>query len=219
MKCIRCDSELESGATTEHQQLQVLIDWLCEVTCIKWRRGWLNLPASGCEQYGIVDIETSNITKYQKPPEIQVYEHESDTDENGCKERKYCQLINITEKLSISLIVINDTGNKAGCDDPEDVYTTTAMDVLKHIRTTSYAHNNKPDELNWLNRSNWTIENTLKENKDGEVCGTRSEMRIFAEFCQTISLPIDSRLAATCKIVSCGTEVDVCEETNPDCKE
>lgn len=219
MICIRCNSDLESGATTEHAQLQLIADWLCEVTCIKWRRGWLGQKTSGCDQYGVIDIESSSIAEVSRDKKLAVYEHEVNVDANDCPARKVCQIIDQVEELQINLIVINDQGDKAGCEALQGVNTRTSMDVLRHIRTLTYSDHPPPQNIEWIDRNTWSIQNTLKDDKDGNPCEMRSEMLITVRFCQKISIPIESNVFSTCQVYSCNSETNLCEEQHPECEE
>ena len=219
MICIRCNADLESGATTEHAQLQIIADWLCEATCIKWRKGWLGQATSGCEQYGIIDIESSTLTDVSKEKKLAVYEHEVNVDANDCPARKVCQVVEQTEELRINLIVKNDQGDKAGCDEPQGVPTKTAMDVLRHVRTLTFSDHPKPDCINWIDRNSWSIQNTFKDDKSGNPCEMRAEMSIVVQFCQKISIPIESNVFSTCQVFSCNSETNLCEEQHPECEE
>ena len=219
MICIRCNADLESGATTEHKQLQTLADWLCEATCIPWRKGHLNQSTNTCEQYGIIDIESSSLIEITKQPNLTVYEHSVDVDDNGCPAKKICQSIQQNEQIVITLIVKNDQGDKVSCDTPSGAYTKTAMDVLRHIRTLTFSEHKKPTGVEWIDRASWTISNTYMDDKQGNPCEQRAEMTITVNFCQTISVPIENNVFTTCQVIACGETKDFCEEQYPDCEE
>lgn len=218
MICTRCSADIESGHTTEAQQKQAIIDWLCEVTCIKWRSSWLAQAASGCEQYGIVDFDSSSINVQVEKPKLHIYEHESETDEDGCPAIKKCEVVSLEEEVNITLIVKNDIGTTSGCDDTELTQNpNSALDVLRHIRAVTFSSHPKPDCIEFIDRANWLARNVHEEDKDGKVCGTHAEMNITVNFCQKYSVPVDVNIYSTCLIASCdGVVQDLCK-SDPDC--
>lgn len=201
MKCFHCANELQSENLGQQDKLSILIQWLCELTCIPWLREWSADPPKNCQQYGVVEITSSDLRDAPDSQTIR-YEHVSAVDAEGDPLERHCLVFDFTEETEITLRVYRDAGKTVVCDEVQSEQPArSAFDVLRHIRLLSFTddvrNSLKESGIYWERRTKNTIR-TVEDFENGDFCGTHAEMDISLNICQTASYPTSGELFHYC---------------------
>lgn len=199
-KCLHCSRELQSDNFGEQQQLDILLQWLCEITCIPWRKGWSGDPIPACPdgQYGVLDIVSSRLP-WTPDSDVVRYENVNAVDEEGEPTVKHCCVLDFTETIELELSVHRESGKSTDCDEAQSQNPTrSAVDVLRHIRLMTYKDSLKDKKISWNREDKMVIRRVREDDDNGLMCGTYAEMDMTVNVCQVSSYPVDCSVFHYC---------------------
>lgn len=198
LKCLHCKGDLQADNFTEQAQLKILLDWLCEITCIDWYPAWNSSVKPDCGQYGIIEPISNELKSFPSSRE-EVYEHISAVDEDGNPLIKRCLILRFQESLGFNLRVYRGSGNAIACDSQDSTTPhRSEIDVLRHIRMATYRTDLNDKGMSWMREDAAQLIGSVRDEENGEFCGSHAEMDLFVDVCTQASYPTDGSLFHWC---------------------
>ncbi len=209
--CKFCSKEQVSRTAYEDGLYNIIVEWLCERTCLKWYRLPIDFrrpDQDDDEQYGMIDItdHRPNRGSYRQ----NLVDRE---DEEG--NVTTCVQVEKNKGITIELSVFREAGEKINCDqEPEDKqWVRSAVDILEQVNDIvgfdEFTHT--------LTTSGITIKRTDSINPDvreiSEIYERFAVARFTADVCYTTSYQLNGDEQTYCVELCDGTPLCVAEKT------